>query len=86
MPVAPLFFGLAADWLFEGDLLHRAHDDAVRVIVHDQVYAGVDIITDGEQGRTSYVTAVVKQLGGFDYERLTKKLTRRGRYNATYRF
>ena len=74
--------GQGAKWLFEGDLLHHAQDDAVRVAIHDQVHAGVDIVTDGEQRRTSYVTGVVKQFGGFDYERLTKKLTRRGRRMA----
>jgi len=71
--------GQGAKWLFEGELLGQVQDDAVRVAIHDQVYAGVDIITDGEQRRKSYVTHVVMQLGGFDYEQLTKTLTRRGR-------
>ena len=71
--------GQGAKWMFDGELLRQAQDDAVRVAIHDQVHAGVNIITDGEQRRKSYVTHIVKSLDGFDYENLTKKWTRKGR-------
>ena len=71
--------GQGASWAFEGELLRQAQDDAVRVAIHDQVHAGVDIITHGDQRRKSYVSEVVRNLDGFDYEQLTKKWTRKGR-------
>ena len=71
--------GQGARWMFEGDVLQAAQDDAVRVAIHNQSHAGVDIITDGEQRRKSYVTHVVMNLDGFDYQQLTKKWTRKGR-------
>lgn len=71
--------GKGALWMFEGELLRTAQDDAVRVAIHDQESAGVDIISDGEQRRTSYVTYVTSRLGGFDYDTLTKKWTRNRR-------
>jgi 5-methyltetrahydropteroyltriglutamate--homocysteine methyltransferase len=71
--------GKGAAWLFDGELLRRAQDDAVRVAIHDQVNAGIDIISDGEQRRTSYVAHVVAQLGGFDYGAPAKKWIRNNR-------
>ena len=59
--------GKGAAWLFDGELLQRAQDDAVRVAIHDQTEAGIDVISDGEQRRTSYMAHVVARLGGFDY-------------------
>lgn len=71
--------GKGAAWAFEGDLLRSAQDDAVRIAIHDQTRAGVDIISDGEQRRTSYVTYVTSRLDGFDYEVLARKWTRNRR-------
>ncbi len=71
--------GKGASWMFEGELLHRAQDDAVRVAIHDQIATGIDIISDGEQRRTSYVTYVTSRLDGFDYDVLAKKWTRNRR-------
>ncbi|MEM8973827.1 MAG: hypothetical protein AAGD43_17345, partial [Pseudomonadota bacterium] len=62
--------GKGADWHFSGDTLQAALDDATRVTVHDQVHAGIDIVSDGEQRRTSYLTYITSQLDGFDYETL----------------
>jgi 5-methyltetrahydropteroyltriglutamate--homocysteine methyltransferase len=71
--------GRGATWMLDGEQLASAHDDAVRVAIHDQTVAGLDIISDGEQRRTSYVTYVTSRLAGFDYEQLTKKWTRNRR-------
>ena len=71
--------GKGADWNYEGDLLKSAQDDATRLTLHDQVHAGIDIVSDGEQRRTSYLTYVTMRLQGFDYETLTKKWTRNNR-------
>ena len=68
-----------ADWLFSGDLLESARDDATRLTVHDQVRAGIDVVSDGELRRSSYITYITSRLNGFDYETLAKKWTRNKR-------
>jgi 5-methyltetrahydropteroyltriglutamate--homocysteine methyltransferase len=50
--------GKGADWNFTGELLDAAMDDATRVTLHDQVNAGIDIVSDGEQRRRSYLTYI----------------------------
>ncbi len=71
--------GKGADWLPPPDLLRMAQDDACRVAIHDQERAGVDIISDGEQRRKSYLSHITTQLGGLDYERTAPKLARNER-------
>lgn len=71
--------GKGADWHFSDDLLEMALDDATRVTIHDQEHAGLDIICDGEQRRTSYLTYITSRLDGFDYETLAEKWTRNNR-------
>jgi len=71
--------GTGSDWLLEGDQLHNAQDDAVRLAIYDQESAGVRIISDGEQRRKTYLTSVTSRLGGFDYETLAEKWIRDGR-------
>lgn len=71
--------GKGANWHFSGDLLETALDDATRLTIHDQVQAGVDIVSDGEQRRTSYLTYITSRLEGFDYEKLAEKWTRNKR-------
>jgi 5-methyltetrahydropteroyltriglutamate--homocysteine methyltransferase len=39
---------------------------AVTEVVHRQAAAGVDIVTDGEQGKASFVTYVSERLAGFE--------------------
>jgi len=71
--------GRGADWALEGADLSDAQDDAVRVAIHDQEHAGVDIVSDGEQRRKSYLTYITTRLEGFDYETLAEKWIRDGR-------
>jgi len=57
----------------------KALDDATRLTLHDQETAGIEIVSDGEQRRKSYLTHITSQLEGFDYQKLTKKWTRNRR-------
>jgi 5-methyltetrahydropteroyltriglutamate--homocysteine methyltransferase len=74
--------GKGADWMLQGDALKEAHDDAVRLAIRDQEIAGIDIISDGEQRRKSWLTYVTTKIDGFDYENLVEKVTRAGRRTA----
>ena len=67
--------GKGATWQFEGETLEKALDDVTRLTVHDQIVAGIDIISDGEQRRTSYLTYITQKLTGFDYDNLAEKWT-----------
>ena len=71
--------GKGAAWRLAGDELLEAQRDAVRVALQTQVRAGIDIVSDGEQARKSYVTYVTSALTGFDYETVAKKWTRNRR-------
>ena len=66
--------GKGAEWQFSGDVLEKALDDATRLTLHDQENAGIEIVSDGEQRRKSYLTHITSQLEGFDYQTLTKKM------------
>ena len=46
--------------------LQAAVREAVAGVVRKQVECGLDIINDGEQGRTDYTTHVKDRLSGFD--------------------
>jgi 5-methyltetrahydropteroyltriglutamate--homocysteine methyltransferase len=71
--------GKGANWQFKGEILEAALDDATRLTVHDQIIAGIDIISEGEQRRTSYLTYITSKLSGFDYDNLAEKWTRNNR-------
>ncbi len=72
---------LWAPWLLEGDQLAEAKRDAVRLAVSDQERAGIDIVSDGEQTRRHFVTTLIENLDGVDFQH--KKTVRiRNRYDA----
>ncbi len=48
--------------------LQAAVKEAVNLVVRKQVKCGLDIINDGEQGRTDYTVHVLKRLTGFEGE------------------
>lgn len=73
---------LRADWMVADEALAEAHDDAVRLAVADQVDAGLDIVTDGEQRRRHYIWGFLEALDGVDALQLGKKQTRGARYTA----
>jgi 5-methyltetrahydropteroyltriglutamate--homocysteine methyltransferase len=73
---------LWAPWRLEGDALAEGIEDAVRLAVDDQVEAGIDIVTDGEQTRRHFVTTFLEALDGVDFEH-RKTVRIRNRYDAT---
>jgi 5-methyltetrahydropteroyltriglutamate--homocysteine methyltransferase len=46
--------------------LQSAVAEAVVGVVRNQVECGIDIINDGEQGRTDYTVHVIDRLNGFE--------------------
>jgi 5-methyltetrahydropteroyltriglutamate--homocysteine methyltransferase len=61
----------------EGDALKAAMDDAMALVIRDQEQLGLDIFTDGEMRRTTFVFHVAGQWDGVDTEKLaTKKIYR----------
>jgi 5-methyltetrahydropteroyltriglutamate--homocysteine methyltransferase len=72
---------LWAPWLLSGEALAEAKRDAVRLALLDQTQAGIDIVSDGEQTRRHFVTTLIENLDGVDFEH--KKTVRiRDRYDA----
>jgi 5-methyltetrahydropteroyltriglutamate--homocysteine methyltransferase len=51
---------------FDQDLFRSAVKTAVNDVVSRQVTAGIDVICDGEQGKTGFLTYVSERLGGFE--------------------
>mgnify|MGYP001484199409 CR=1 FL=1 len=50
---------------YDCDALARLVGEAVADVVRKQVEAGIDIVTDGEQGKSSFYGYVVERFGGF---------------------
>ena len=55
-------------------------DQAVIEAIEDQNWAGIDLVTDGEERREHYVYYVLRKLGGIDFERRTEKRIRNNTY------
>lgn len=73
---------LWSPWKLEGDQLVEGKQDALRVSLHEQQLAGVDIISDGEQTRQHFVTTFIEHLNGVDFE--NRKIVKiRDRYDAS---
>src|ERR1043166_6013503 len=45
--------------------LAAAVGEAIAHVVEKQIECGIDVINDGEQGRTDYTVHVIERLGGF---------------------
>ncbi|MGH7248749.1 MAG: hypothetical protein ACREH9_11640 [Pseudomonadota bacterium] len=61
----------------QGDALKEAMDDAMIVALHEQERLGLDVLTDGEMRRSSFIFHIAGQWDGVDTERLvTKKIYR----------
>ena len=68
---------LWSDWKLQGEEL-----DALRVSLHDQRLAGIDIVSDGEQTRQHFVTTFIEHLNGVDFEQ--REIVKiRDRYDAS---
>lgn len=69
-------------WKLQGDELLEGKQDALRVWLHEQQQAGIDIVSDGEQTRQHFVTTFIEHLEGVDFaKRETVKI--RNRYEAS---
>ncbi|HLH21701.1 MAG TPA: 5-methyltetrahydropteroyltriglutamate--homocysteine methyltransferase [Chloroflexota bacterium] len=69
----------ALDWTFrlEGAPLREAQDDATIVTLHDQEQAGLDLLTDGEQRRPTFINHFLGSLDGIDLADRRAKVIRR---------
>ena len=73
---------LWSPWKLGGDQLIAGKQDALRVALQEQLLAGTDIVSDGEQTRQHFVTTFIEHLNGVDFEnRKTVKI--RDRYDAS---
>lgn len=73
---------LWSPWKLEGNALLNGKQDALRVSLQEQLAAGIDIVSDGEQTRQHFVTTFLEHLSGVDFA--NKKTVRiRDRYDAS---
>jgi 5-methyltetrahydropteroyltriglutamate--homocysteine methyltransferase len=69
-------------WKLEGVELDAGKQNALRSSLDDQVEAGIDIVSDGEQTRQHFVTTFLEHLRGVDFaKRQTVRI--RNRYEAS---
>ena len=61
---------------FDEASFHSSVRDAVGDILDRQQDAGIDVVNDGEQGRSQYATYVKERLTGFEGERMVRSHTR----------
>ena len=73
---------LWSPWKLQGGELIEAKQDALRVTLQEQVQAGIDIVSDGEQTRQHFVTTFIENLNGVDFEQ-RKTVRIRNRYDAS---
>lgn len=73
---------LWSPWKLSDEHLAEGKQDALRVSLQEQINAGIDIVSDGEQTRQHFVTTFIEHLEGVDFEkRATMKI--RDRYEAS---
>lgn len=73
---------LWSPWKLDGEALSEAKQDALRVSLQEQLHAGIDIVSDGEQTRQHFVTTFIEHLDGVDFtKRETVRI--RNRYDAS---
>ncbi|MBR9880926.1 MAG: methionine synthase [Gammaproteobacteria bacterium] len=73
---------LWSPWKLEGDGLTEGKQDALRLALHEQQHAAINIVSDGEQSRQHFVTTFIEHLNGVDFEqRETVRI--RDRYDAS---
>lgn len=70
-----------ARFRLEGTALAEAQDDATALILGEQAALGLDLLTDGEQRRESFVMYLPASWQGMDTEQLEIKEIYRGRVN-----
>ena len=73
---------LWSPWKLEGAELAEGRRDALTLAAAEQLRAGIDIISDGEQTRQHFVTTFIEHLSGVDLER-RETVRIRNRYHAS---
>lgn len=73
---------LWSPWKLEGEALLEGKQDALRVALLEQLLAGIDIVSDGEQTRQHFVTTFIEHLAGVDFEK-RESVKIRNRYEAS---
>ena len=73
---------LWSPWKLEGDDLIQGKRDALLVSLQEQIHAGIDIVSDGEQTRQHFVTTFIEHLHGVDFEK-RETVRIRNRYDAS---
>lgn len=72
-------------WRVAPEFLEEAQDDATIMAIHEQLRAGIDIITDGEMRRESYSNRFATALEGVDLDNPGTALDRSGHPNPVPR-
>ncbi|ADU72705.1 methionine synthase [Pantoea sp. At-9b] len=73
---------LWSPWKLQGTELIEGKQDALRLCLEDQLRAGIDIVSDGEQTRQHFVTTFIEHLSGVDFEK--REIVKiRNRYEAS---
>lgn len=73
---------LWSEWKLTGDDLFQAKRDALLISLQEQIQAGIDIVSDGEQTRQHFVTTFIEHLEGVDFTK--REIVRiRNRYDAS---
>jgi len=73
---------LWSPWKLSGETLRVGQQDALRIALQEQLVAGIDIVSDGEQTRQHFVTTFIEHLAGVDFnQRQTVRI--RNRYDAS---
>jgi len=73
---------LWSPWKLQGSELVDGKQDALRLCLTDQLQAGIDIVSDGEQTRQHFVTTFIEHLSGVDFEK--RQIVKiRDRYDAS---
>ncbi|WGE67311.1 methionine synthase [Actinobacillus equuli subsp. haemolyticus] len=73
---------LWSEWKLTGEDLFQAKRDALLISLQEQIQAGIDIVSDGEQTRQHFVTTFIEHLEGVDFTK--REIVRiRNRYDAS---
>lgn len=73
---------LWSPWKLQDRELIEGKQDALRLCLDDQLQAGIDIVSDGEQTRQHFVTTFIEHLSGVDFEK--RQIVKiRDRYDAS---
>ena len=73
---------LWSPWKLQNEELVAGKQDALRLSLDDQLRAGIDIVSDGEQTRQHFVTTFIEHLNGVDFEK-REVVKIRNRYDAS---